>query len=205
MDICVQSDFQDYYDKFCSNQGIIYRRYRNESLQRGKALSKLREFGVKTIEIKQVSQIIRAEASKVVVYTDVYGHSSKGKKLMDLDEALALYPNTPASIWYDAGGITLKVVQIGVRRYRLWFRREHDGLGLGEFRKIERLDDFPNKLIRLPIFSIDYIPYGDLMLATDFNQVEELGKLGFDRWITGDEVVKEISNVMEIYNYVPEK
>ena len=49
MDICVQSDFQDYYDKFCSNQGIIYRRYRNESLQRGKALSKLREFGVKTI------------------------------------------------------------------------------------------------------------------------------------------------------------
>ena len=96
MDICVQSDFQDYYDKFCSNQGIIYRRYRNESLQRGKALSKLREFGVKTIEIKQVSQIIRAEASKVVVYTDVYGHGSKGKKLMNLDEALALYANTPA-------------------------------------------------------------------------------------------------------------
>lgn len=195
MELCIRSDFKDFYDSICSDSGTLYNRYINKGMQRGTAIRYLQSIGVKTVEIQQVSQISSMYANKVVVYTDTTKHESKGKKIMTLDEAQRLYPSYLASIFHeDTNGITLKYLQIGVKRFRLWFKKDIESLETGPLYHIEMLEDYNSRAINVPIYSIDYIMTSTGALATDLNAVQNLEKIGMQDYISAEQVVKEIIN-----------
>ena len=45
-----------------------------------------------------------------------------------------------------------------------------------------------------PIYSIDYIPTKNGLMATDYNYVENLGNLGIDQIMSSKDVYNEIIN-----------
>lgn len=207
--LCIQSDFEDYYDKFAymnnnSEKGIIYKRMLADSMQRGSALKYLRSLGVKTLDIKQASTFSYLDKT-LVVYTDPKKHNGAGKKLVSYEEATTFYGNFPASKYLeDNNGFTVKVVQVGRRRFTLTFKKEPGDKSLHEGVLVSIVEMSPsyNMLIGLPIFSIDYVAYGCEMIATDFNEVENLSRIGLDRYLSGQEVCNEIINSLYKYNKV---
>lgn len=200
--LCIKSDFVDYYDNLSSNTGIIYNRMISDVKQRGSALRYLRSLGVKTLDIKQVSNFSYLDGD-LVVYTDSKKHHGNGKKIMSYEEALTYYSNYPASIYLeDSKGITIKVLQIGQRRFNLTFKKEDKSLTEGKLIGISEMAPAFNMLIGLPIFSIDYVASGCEMIATDFNEVENLSRIGINNYISSDDVCKEIINSLYAYNKV---
>lgn len=200
--LCIKSDFVDYYDNLSSNTGIIYNRMISDVKQRGSALRYLRSLGVKTLDIKQVSNFSYLDGD-LVVYTDSKKHHGNGKKIMSYEEALTYYSNYPASIYLeDSKGITIKVLQIGQRRFNLTFKKEDKSLTEGKLIGISEMTPAFNMLIGLPIFSIDYVASGCEMIATDFNEVENLSRIGINNYISSDDVCKEIINSLYAYNKV---
>ena len=59
--------------------------------------------------------------------------------------------------------------------------------------------DYPIR-IGLPIFSIDYVPHNDVMVATDFNEVQNLSELNIQDYISKEEVIEQIYNSLIKYN-----
>lgn len=205
--LCIQSDFQDYYDNVSDTNGIIYNRRLSDVKQRGSALKYLRSLGVKTLELKQVSQFSYLDGD-LVVYTDPKKHNGQGKKILTYEEAIANYSNFPAAKYLDDSlGITIKVLQIGKRRFNLTFKKDPSNKTLNEGVLIDfkELNPGYNMLIGLPIFSIDYIAYGCEMIATDFNEVENLKRINFDRIISAQDIKEEIVNSLFVYNKVERK
>lgn len=198
----INSDFTDYYDSLNDDNSIItYNRFLSDCKQRGTALKYLRSLGIKTLELKQVSQYFRDEGP-IVVYTDIKAHNSNGKKIMDVADANLYNANCLASKYYDVK-INIKFLQIGKRRLTLTFEKL-DSMSLRPGRLIdikESTSDY-NRLVGLPIFSIDYIPINNEMVATDFNEVENLARLGINRYISSNEIVNEIINSLKIYNKI---
>ena len=200
--LCIKSDFTDYYDNLSSDKGIIYNRMISDVKQRGSALKYLRSLGVKTLEIKQVSNFSYLDGL-LVVYTDPKKHNGQGKKLMSYEEAIAHYSNYPASKYLDDNkGITVKVLQIGQRRFNLTFKKEDKSLTEGALIAINEMTPAYNMLIGLPIFSIDYVASGCEMVATDFNEVENLKRLNIDKYISSEDICNEIINSLYTYNKV---
>lgn len=200
--LCLASDFKDFYDDLCvKNNGIVYTRKISEAGQRGKDLRFLKSLGIPALDLKQVTGFSRLDTQYVVVYTDPKKHNSLGKRIMTLDEAYSLYPSYLASKFYpEYNGITLKYLQVGSKRFRLWYRSDTFSLDKGTLIKAERITDGLNRSIKNPIFSVDYIQVNDILMATDYNQVENLGALGVDRWISGEEVVSEILKALNAFN-----
>lgn len=198
MDLCIRSDFKDFYDSICSDTGALYKRFLAESMQRGSALRYLRSLGVNTIELDQVSNINRLYTNKVVVYTDTKSHESKGKTLMTLDEAYEMYPAHLASVYYEStNGLTLKYLHVGSKRFRLWFKKESESLEKGQLFNIEKLEDSEARALNVPIYSIDYIFTNRGALATDLNEVQNLEKIGMYNYMSAKEVVTEIMNSVQ--------
>lgn len=190
----IESDFSDYYDSIIGNGNILYKRFRTSGASRVKALKMLRANGFNTIDITTASNISR-EFKRVVVYTNPNGHGGKGKTIYNLDTALSSYSNYLCSPYIeDTKEYSMKFVQIGTRRFRVMMYNpnlskpfEH-----GIVTDIEELPSDFNYLIKLPIFSIDYIPFKDIMIVTDFNEVQNLERLGFDKLLSPKEVALEI-------------
>lgn len=200
--LCIKSDFTDYYDVL-NNTGsnLVYNRYISECKQRGAALKFLRNIGVKTVELKQVNKFFR-EDGNIVVYTDPRAHNGLGKKIMTVDEANQAYTNYIASHYYDkTDGLTLKYLQIGRRRFTLYYKKDNPlSLELGNLIDIKESQPYYNRLIGLPIFSIDYIPDGNEMVATDFNEVQNLSSIGADKLLSSEEIIIEIIDALVAYN-----
>lgn len=201
--LCIKSDFKDYYDILSEDNSIItYNRYISQCKQRGSALKYLRSLGIRTLEIKQVNQFFRGDGP-IVVYTDPKGHHSVGKNVMTVDDAVQSYSNCIASKYYNTDNLTIKYLQIGKRRLTLCFKRNKSmSLELGTLIDIKENTAEYNRLIGLPIFSIDYISDGQEMIATDFNEVEDLHRLGIDNYISAYDIVQEIKDALTVYNKI---
>jgi hypothetical protein len=199
----IESDFKDFYDNLSNKKSIVtYHRFLKDSKQRGTALKYLRSIGIRTIEIKQVNQFMISD-SPIVVYTDPKGHNGKGKVLMDVSEALRSYENYMASKYLDySSGVTLKFLQIGKRRFQIQFDKVGKSLDIGRITHINEITPEYNRLIGLPIFSIDYVSNGEYMVATDFNEVENLERIGLDKFISAEEVLNEIREALIIYSKI---
>lgn len=200
----INSDYNDFYDLDCTNSGIIYNRKLSDSMQRGSALKHLRKLGVNTIDIKPVSKFSYLD-DKLVVYTEPTKHNGQGKKICTYNDAITYYPNMPASKFIEnTDGFTVKVLQIGKRRFNLTFKKskEESGLVEGSLVDIKELPYGYNKVIQLPIFSIDYIPCNNVMVATDFNEVEVLSRLNIKDYISSLDVIDEIINALKVYNKI---
>ena len=200
--LSIASDFKDYYDIESSPNGIVYKRFAKDCMSRGKALSYLRSIGIKTLELKQVSDFSFLN-EKLVVYTDPKKHGGAGKKIMSFEEARDCYSNFLASAYLkESNGITVKYLQIGKKRYSLTFKNENESLELGKLIDIRPYGEEYNYIIGLPIFSIDYICKDGLMVATDFNEVQNLEKIFMNHYISSGEVKKEIIESLLAYNKI---
>ena len=196
--IKIESDFKDCYDDLSNNDSeTIYKRYRKGGMPRGKALKYLRSLGIKTIELKQVSQFTPIDG-EIVVYTDPYAHESKGKQILTFDTAIGNYGNYLASLYHKAEGqLTLKYIQVGNRKFNIIFRKnELLTLKSGDIQYIEERNPGYHDRINLPIFSIDYIEINGEMVATDFNEVENLTKLSLNDKISNEEIIDQIYNIL---------
>ena len=181
--LCIKSDYTDFYDVLSNNNSIItYNRYLSQCKQRGSALKYLRSLGIKTINIKQVNQFFRGDGP-IVVYKNPMGHHGDGKEIMTVDEALQYHGNCVASSYYETDGFTIKYLQIGKRRFSLCFKKDKT-----ETLKIGTL--------------VDIISNGHEMIATDFNEVEDLHRLGMDRYLDSNIVITEVIDALTVYNKI---
>lgn len=197
----INSDFNDYYDILSSESTLTYNRFLNGSPQRASDLKFLRRLGLKTIELKPVSSFLM-DSGYIVVYTKPNMHNGKGKKILTVGEANTLYSNfTASSYLIPDNGYTIKVLQIGERRFTLVFQKANPiSLDIGQLISITENSREYNRLIGLPIFSIDYIIKNNEMIATDFNRVEKLDRLGIHNYIKPEEVINQIRGALIAYN-----
>lgn len=197
--VLLSSDFNDFYDSAltasdevkCS--GFIYERQLSKSSSRGRALGKLRNLGIKTIELKQVTEFNRFTPA-LVVYTDPFKHYGQGKHVIGYSEAVSTYPVCLASQFIEESeGISVKFTQVGTRRFRTVYKsKDKYSLDHGKVLDICELERTKSSSIRLPIFSIDYIAIGKTMVATDFNEVQKLEGTGIETILSVDDVASEI-------------
>lgn len=105
----------------------------------------------------------------------------------------------------ETNGITLKCLQVGLRRFRviLWNNTgeqgcfEETGKGLSDIKdkKVASIEEIPGGRLGIsdkPIYSIDYISTDEGLKAIDYNAVESLSSLGFERIMNSSEVCDEI-------------
>lgn len=192
--ISIQSDFEDYYDNafYKGNNPIgVYRRNKSDLIVIPKGLSFLRGMGINTVRVRPVREL-RPKSGKVIVYTGAsYGKHSK--VVMDYRNASMLYPSIPASEFIEnTDGVITKILQIGKRRFKILINNE------GNVEHIVELGKVSEQLVRLPIYSIDYISTDKGLVATAFNNIEDLSK--FSRIMAPYEVVREIYEAMIRYN-----
>lgn len=199
--IKIESDFIDYYDigGDTGNTDYLYKRY-TDTTSRGSLLKQLRGLGIKTIELKSAKQFI-GQAKQLVVYTNPRLHDNKGKIKVPIEKALEIYPNNLASKYYDeTNKRSIKYLQVGTRRFKIMMSE----CGKGEELKnkvdtVEELERDLNYNIMRPIYSIDYISDGRIILATDFNTIQRLDKLGFQDIMKKEEVIQEIKEAIIKY------
>jgi len=201
--IKILSDFNDFYDDLSDNNSIItYNRMLQGCKQRGTALKYLRSLNIKTIETKQVSQFYDDDET-LVVYTDPFGHNGEGKRILGVTEAKQNYSNCVASKYYVSDGLSIKFLQIGKIKINLCYKKTSDKtLDMGTLVDVTIDSGDYNRLIGIPIFSIDYISVNNKMLATDFNEVENLGRLGIQQYLTKEQIVDEIAKSLMLYNKI---
>lgn len=185
------SDFDDYYDLGFCEDGIEYRRLLSERQGRGKLLTFLKSHGYPVIEFGQVSNMVD-KAEKLVVYLN-NGHGPSSKIVCNSSDAFMAYRNYLCTVYSEGtNGFSMKVVQVGSRRFRVMMQNESGRLEHGKVKSIEELPKELNKSINIPIFSIDYIPFGASLVATDFNEVQNLKDIGLDSILTPDDVLREV-------------
>lgn len=198
----IESDFNDYYD-FLQNResNIVYDRNSDKQLDRGRALLKLREMGVKTLELCQVNHHPYT-VENVVVYTDTKAHHGLGKKVMDISSALCSYQTYPSAEWFiRQNGITLKILTIGKRKFSLYFRNADPmSIDKGFLIDLKEIPGGYDKSIGVPIFSIDYIAHNNEWIATDLNTVERLADYGISSLIKPQDIITEIKGALNYYN-----
>lgn len=201
--IKIISDFNDFYDELSSNEAVLkYNRMLKECKQRGTALKYLRSLNIQTVETKQVSQFYNDD-ELLVVYTDPFGHNGEGKRIMSVAEAKQSYSNCVASKYYVSDGLSIKYLQIGKIKINLCYKKTIPvSLNMGTLVDLTIDNGDYNRLIGIPIFSIDYISVNNKMLATDFNEVENLGRLGIQSYLTKEQIVNEITNSLLTYNKI---
>lgn len=194
-EIRLVTDFNDYYDELCNDAGKVpyVRKYKN-CMSKAEALRYLTNFGTPVIETKPVTKFNSFDR-KLVVYTDPYAHCGKGKIICSYGEAVTSYPNYLASPYIEGTeGVSLKFLQVGSRRFRIMMKNNNfdNFVKPGIVTQIDELSPAFNYAISLPIFSIDYISCGNEMIAVDFNEVQDLSRLGFEDIMKPEEVIHEI-------------
>lgn len=200
----IESDFTDYYDILNDKDSLVtYRRFRSECKQRGTALKYLRSIGIKTVEVKQVNNYFIGDGL-LVVYTNPAGHEGTGKKILSVSEALRSYGTCIASVYKEPKDlITLKYLQIGKRRFTLYYKKsEPISLDCGKLIDIREQPSEYNRILSLPIYSIDYISDGTEMKATDFNEVQSLKDINIDNYIRAEDVMSEVRDAILTYNKI---
>lgn len=191
------SDFTDYYDCRNDTSLFIYKRMKSANSQRGSLLKQLRSYGIKTVEIKQVSQAMSWE--KVVVYKDINSDKCKNKTVMDIWEAVETYPNLLCSKYIESD-THIKYIQIGNIGYRLVLDVDTTGdIKLNGIKSIEAIQS-DYTAVGVPIYSINYVVDNNAMIATKFNQVQELSYLGFENIIGKEQINELIYKSLLTYN-----
>ena len=206
----IQSDFTDYYDGLAQSTGYVtYNRFYKNSESRATSLARLRAMGVQTVSLKAISDYnIFSGFEKYVVYTNQYEHNFRGKEILTLQDALEMFPNCAAVPFYEeSNGITLKMLQIGSRRFRLMLKNTNLSLlREGSLIDIQEIKSSISYSVGLPLYSIDYIQTREGLLAIDFNYVQRLDTLGIQHYLTAEETYSEIRDALiNLANFVEKR
>lgn len=205
MRIGLESDFKDYYDNCFetdpSKIQAVYKRLKSDIPSKGRGLSILKKMGVPVLKLEATRDIMffgDEQTKRVVVYTDPNKHDGNGRVLMKLSEAQLTYPNSLATEYYEDVTEISKLLYIGSRRFKVLLRTK-GGLDRGEVVHVSEIGRMYNYMIAMPIFSIDYIPTSNGLLAMTLNTVERLEEYGLNKIMTPEEVINEISLAMLEY------
>lgn len=210
--IALDTDFTDYYDYLFTAQrascelakgvtDIVYRRKMTDRLNKDVSLDTLRKLGIQTIETMPVQRI--AGLQHVVVYTDLTQHTEESKLLLSADEARLMFPNSLASIFRsEAEGLVCKLLNVGSLRYKIILQDDTKSLKQGKVVQVSSLPPAYYPQLGLPIFSIDYIPTSDGLLAITLNTVEKLDSYGFQSILPPEIVKAEVYNALLKYNKI---
>lgn len=197
----LETDFDDYYDSLFDDSGpLVYKRMAKDSMPRGKAINYLKGYGVPTLNPMSAGQFSRTH-DKLVIYTNPKLHGGLGKIIETRSQAELMYGNSLAVPFIPGISDYLKFIQIGSRRFHIIMHTCDDGIHCnpGKPSSITEINPSLNYDIAIPIFSIDYIPVNNRMVAIDFNEVQHLGSLGFNRILCPDDVVAEIEKATVAY------
>lgn len=199
--INIISDYIDFYDNLSDTKSpITYKRNMGDCRQIGTALKYLRNIGIKTIDVKPVSSFNIFDGD-ITVYTNPIRHSNNDRKIMSVEYAKLVYPTCVASKCISSDNmITIKYLQIGKRRFTLTYKSNDLSLNKSYLVDISESNPSYNMLIGLPIFSIDYVIDKGIMVANNFNEVENLKELDIEKIITAEEIVEEIRQSILTYN-----
>lgn len=199
----LDADFSDYYDSLTDvKSSIVYKRKRELFNGRGSELLFLKNNGIKTVEFGHFIRVL-SRSNKFVVYTNPLLHDFRGKHIYDSEDVAGHYSNcVVAEFLEQSNGYTVKYLQVGERRFRLMFYNPNylTQLCEGTLIALEELPRQFNYAVGLPIYSIDYISNGVEMVAVDFNEVQNLSKIGMDAVMKPDEVVTEVKRALLAYN-----
>ena len=139
-------------------------------------------------------------AFRCVVYLDEHAHRGEGKELLNLEEALARYPQVLASVYVPADGIPAAFRLVRFGRWGFWLRQE-GAAGQWQSNRRDReviLEknrwDSPNPIARV-LWAIDFIPSPTGLLAIDFNTAPQLVTLGEAKALSDEEVALELEHV----------
>ena len=199
MRIGLESDFKDYYDKCLlgSNEAgvqVVYKRNKSDMPSKGKGLAILKRLGIPTLKLEATREMFCFDEHNklVVVYTDPNKHDGTGRVLMRLSEAQLTYPNSLSTEFHSDVHQINKLLYVGSRRFTVILNTE-GGLDRGKVVSISEINSMYNYMIGIPIFSIDYIPTSNGLLAMTLNTVERLEDYGLDKILSPEEVVEELS------------
>ncbi len=197
------SDFTDYYDNLCDDTSqIVYKRNLSDCMQRGSALNFLQSKSIKTVEVKPVSAFSNWD-NKLVVYKNPMANHEEGKEIVDVNFAKQMYPNCLASKYIESDNfLTIKFLQLGRKRFTITYQGSELSLDKGSIVDIAESVSGYNTDIPYPIFSINYISIDNVMVATDFNEIENLQLLNFETQVNSESVIEEIRQALIFYNKV---
>lgn len=195
------SDFTDYYDHLFlgTDAELVYTRKTSDCASKISDMKFLRSLGVPVIDIIPTSYA--DDNDNVVVYSDLTKHGS-GKSIQLGGTAKMDYSHSFCSIFHpESSGITVKYLQIGSLQLSLTFVNDDymRTVSTGKLLEYRQLQSCFNSMIKLPIFSIDYINCNGVMTAIDFNQAENLKQLGIDRLVKPETVYSEVKKALEYY------
>ena len=202
--VILESDFNDYYDtEFDGNtykhKSYVYNRMRNNRNHRTIDLLELKKNGIPVLSLNSIARFqLLSPNTKLLVYTRPTLHTGNGKIVLENREAQDLYPNMPGRIWLphsETEGYSVKYLQIGKRRFKIMLKGDSDLNDLTpKVLNIIELDPEYSRWNKHPIYSVDYIPTKDGLMATDYNIIEDLKRLGMESIISPKEVHSEIVN-----------
>jgi len=199
----LNSDFKDYYDAaFKKESQICYNRFKSTGRGRAEALTYLKSLGIPTIKFGAFSSF-DYKTPEFVVYTNPKLHDGLGKYVYSFYDVATQYRNyLVAEHAQGTQGYTLKYLQIGERRFKLTLHNPNykNVLSEGKVVGITELEKGYNFNIRLPIYSIDYVVKDRMPIAIDFNEVQELSRLGMDTILSAEEVVNEVKKALIAYS-----
>lgn len=226
MQIKLISDFSDYYDgQFQKAEPLLnpdqHTFLRQTTTKRADDFALLQDLGFVVPTYGQPSEVLSKiieqnpnfspehikEITEVVVYFDDEAHQGLGKLLMPISTAIEKYPNKLCALHVKTGetgsSSSLQYLCIGKRQFWLQYIStsdwrsncgEHSIKVLGEE---ERKKDFGI----LPMFSIDFIERGSMMIAVDFNQAPRLSRTGIEAFgLHPSHIYDEVKAALEARN-----
>jgi hypothetical protein len=188
----INSDFKDYYDICAYDRACI--EYDRFSRDRNMDLSMLRSLGVDTVDVKRVREI---DGDYLILRNGSTG------SIMSRQDAMVMYNNYLASEINERDKKVYRVLQIGVRTFKLQLSLL--GYSLDEYKvdSIQEIENNYKSTLKLPIYSIDYIRQVDGKLkAVRLNSVENLKKCGMHEIVKPKEVIDAVYDAILMYRDV---
>ena len=197
------SIFRDFYDNEFNNKSkLIYNRVRKLFKNRMEELSFLESKHIKTVNFGSLYSV--GIHDRYVVYTDITRHNFEGKRIENYSTVVNIYSNFLLSEFLDESqGYMIKYLQVGRRRFRILYYNEryNNLLANGKMIDVQELEASYNDNIALPIYSIDFVSKGMEMIAVDFNEIENLSKIGADKFLSSEEVIEELYKAILRYSF----
>jgi len=137
---------------------------------------------------------------EAVIYLDPYAHQGDGKTVMKIREAVKLYPDSYASLFYPRN-YSIRQLQIGRQDIFLKYSSDHpwkSNVGNVQIEKVSAAPRMGSYNEYFPMFAIDYIPFTEFeLLAVDLNTAPLIKFTPVEDIMSPKEIVNEIRGWME--------
>lgn len=175
MKVRLESDFVDFYDAWFDkgDDALVLERNKNSGLNRGQMFKYLENIGCRVVRHGSCEEMKAIGCKQLVVYTDTTKHDGEGKVLMSSSDAVLSVPNYLCSEYQsEKVGYSVRYLQLG----EFWFKLEcishndwRSNCGSEKVVNVIEKGYGLHKIIKAPIFAVDFVQSSGGLVATDFN------------------------------------